>query len=133
MIIFQYAFQSPQSFAASVPRILPPKFRETVSQWACPGILLVSLNSGRILRFPVAGTSVDGRLRVACAVSPEGDSEDDTALDEDDNRLLVVFSSFSFFVINELLLFEFGNCGRAVLPRFSLQVCVVAALVLTSI
>ena len=53
LIIFQYAFQSPQSSTASVPRILPPKFRETVSQWACPGILLVSLNFSRILRFPV--------------------------------------------------------------------------------
>jgi hypothetical protein len=77
----------------------------------CPGILLVSLNSGKILRFPAADPAVDGRLWVTCAVSPEGDSEDDTTLDEDDGRLLVFFSSF---VINELLLFEIGNCRKTV-------------------
>ena len=55
--IYQFRTQSPRSSAAPVPRILPPKFRETVSQWACPGILLVSLNFSRILRFPAAALS----------------------------------------------------------------------------
>ena len=54
---------------------------------------------------------MDGRFWVTCAVSPEGDSEDDAALDEDDGRLSAVFS---FFVIDELCLFEIGDCGRAV-------------------
>ena len=73
---------------------------------------------------------MDGRLWVTCAVSPECDSEDDTALDVDDGRLLVVFSfllSMNFFSLKLVIVEELF------LPGFSLQVSVVAALMLTSI